>query len=117
MSRDVSELYQLIDDFSASQEGNYRTAAYEAINSYIKYATSDTINVVHNVAITAITRMEQLMAMQVCGNILVSTYSVLTRGRTKYWASMTGITGTTCRATSVRFSNKSLASLARVSSH
>jgi hypothetical protein len=55
----------LIHYFSASQEGNYRTSAYEAINTYIQHATSDTITVVHNVAVTALQRMEQLLAMQV----------------------------------------------------
>lgn len=49
---------------TASNEGNYRTAAYEAITSYVTHATADTIPVVQTTAVTILHRMEQLLAMQ-----------------------------------------------------
>lgn len=50
---------------SASNEGNYRTAAYEAITSLVMHSTMDTIAVVQSVAVTILHRMEQLLSMQV----------------------------------------------------
>ncbi|KIP03461.1 hypothetical protein PHLGIDRAFT_130117 [Phlebiopsis gigantea 11061_1 CR5-6] len=49
---------------TASNEGNYRTSAYEAITSYVSHASPDTISVVQNIAVTILHRMEQLLAMQ-----------------------------------------------------
>ena len=50
---------------SASNEGNYRTAAYEAITSYVAHSSADTITVVQNTAVAILARMEQLLALQV----------------------------------------------------
>ncbi|KAH9834388.1 ARM repeat-containing protein [Rhodofomes roseus] len=49
---------------TASNEGNYRTAAYEAITSYVTHSSADTIPVVQNTAVAILARMEQLLAMQ-----------------------------------------------------
>ncbi|GJE92935.1 ARM repeat-containing protein [Phanerochaete sordida] len=49
---------------TASNEGNYRTAAYEAITSYIQHATRETVSIVQSTALTILQRMEQLLAMQ-----------------------------------------------------
>ncbi|THG96021.1 hypothetical protein EW026_g5732 [Hermanssonia centrifuga] len=49
---------------TASNEGNYRTAAYEAITSYVIHATDDTIPVVQSTAVAILHRMEQLLGMQ-----------------------------------------------------
>ncbi|KAI0920424.1 hypothetical protein AcW1_002169 [Taiwanofungus camphoratus] len=49
---------------TASNEGNYRTAAYEAITSLVMHSTMDTIAVVQSVAVTILHRMEQLLSMQ-----------------------------------------------------
>ncbi|CCM03217.1 uncharacterized protein FIBRA_05341 [Fibroporia radiculosa] len=49
---------------TASNEGNYRTAAYEAITSFVTHATMDTIPVVQNTAVAILLRMEQLLGMQ-----------------------------------------------------
>ncbi|TFK36480.1 armadillo-type protein [Crucibulum laeve] len=49
---------------SAGNEANYRTAAYEAITSYLTQATPDAITVVQNTVVTILQRMEQLLAMQ-----------------------------------------------------
>lgn len=91
--------------FSANNEGNYRTAAYEAITSFVTHATVDVISTVQSTAVTILHRMEQLLAMQVsCERLsrLVSmtaahTYTLL---RTRFWGRTTGIIGTICRATS-----------------
>lgn len=47
-------------------ESNFRTSAYEALASFVTHASSVSITVVQNTAITILTRMEQLLAMQVC---------------------------------------------------
>ena len=49
----------------ATNEGIQRTAAYEAITSFVTHATADTIPVVQNTAVTILMRMEQLLSMQV----------------------------------------------------
>ncbi|KAF5376143.1 hypothetical protein D9615_007702 [Tricholomella constricta] len=49
---------------SAGNEANYRTAAYEAITSYLTQATADAIPVVQNTVVTILQRMEQLLSMQ-----------------------------------------------------
>ncbi|KAF9468235.1 armadillo-type protein [Collybia nuda] len=49
---------------SASNESNFRTAAYEAITSYLTQATPDAIPVVQNTVVTILQRMEQLLSMQ-----------------------------------------------------
>lgn len=50
---------------SASNESNFRTAAYEAITSYLTQATPDAISVVQNTVVTILQRMEQLLSVQV----------------------------------------------------
>ncbi|KAI0351594.1 ARM repeat-containing protein [Trametes cingulata] len=49
---------------TATSEGQHRTAAYEAITSFVTHATLDTIPVVQNTAVTILMRMEQLLGMQ-----------------------------------------------------
>ena len=50
--------------FSTGNESNFRTAAYEAIASYLTHATPDAIAVVQKTAITVLQRMEQLLSIQ-----------------------------------------------------
>ncbi|CDO70451.1 hypothetical protein BN946_scf184999.g92 [Trametes cinnabarina] len=49
---------------TTTSEGQHRTAAYEAITSFVTHSTADTIPVVQNTAVTILMRMEQLLAMQ-----------------------------------------------------
>ncbi|KAF8999789.1 armadillo-type protein [Cyathus striatus] len=49
---------------SASNESNYRTAAYEAITSFLTQATPDAIGVVQNTVVTILQRMEHLLSVQ-----------------------------------------------------
>ncbi len=49
---------------STSNESNFRTAAYEAITSYLSHATPDAIGVVQNTAVTILQRMEHLLSIQ-----------------------------------------------------
>ncbi|EAU87645.1 karyopherin Kap95 [Coprinopsis cinerea okayama7 len=49
---------------SGSNEANFRTAAYEAITSYVKEATPDVIPVVQTTAVTILGRMEHLLNIQ-----------------------------------------------------
>ncbi|KAF8966870.1 armadillo-type protein [Flammula alnicola] len=49
---------------SAGNESNYRTAAYEAITSYLTQATPDAITVVQSTAVTILQRMEHLLSIQ-----------------------------------------------------
>ncbi|RDB23601.1 Importin subunit beta-1 [Hypsizygus marmoreus] len=58
----VSALLRVTE--SAGNEANFRTAAYEAITSYLTHATTDAIPVVQNTVVTILQRMEQLLAMQ-----------------------------------------------------
>lgn len=93
---------------SAGNEANYRTAAYEAITSYLTQATPDAIPVVQNTVVTILQRMEQLLSMQVRVAPLSShVQSVDTPGlyRTRFWAWTTAITGTSSRATSAASSS------------
>ncbi|GLB44148.1 putative importin-beta N-terminal domain [Lyophyllum shimeji] len=58
----VSALLRVTE--SAGNEANYRTAAYEAITSYLTQATTDAIPVVQNTVVTILQRMETLLGMQ-----------------------------------------------------
>ncbi|OSD03642.1 ARM repeat-containing protein [Trametes coccinea BRFM310] len=49
---------------TTTSEGQHRTAAYEAITSFVTHSTADTIPVVQNTAVTILMRMEQLLSMQ-----------------------------------------------------
>ncbi|KAF9074647.1 armadillo-type protein [Rhodocollybia butyracea] len=49
---------------SSSNESNYRTAAYEAITSFLTHATKDAIPVVQSTTVTILQRMEHLLGMQ-----------------------------------------------------
>ncbi|CAA7262120.1 unnamed protein product [Cyclocybe aegerita] len=49
---------------SSGNESNFRTAAYEAITSYLTQATPDAIPVVQSTAVTVLQRMEHLLSMQ-----------------------------------------------------
>ncbi|ESK93922.1 karyopherin kap95 [Moniliophthora roreri MCA 2997] len=49
---------------SSGNEANYRTAAYEAITSWLTHATRDAIPVVQNTVVAILQRMEQLLGMQ-----------------------------------------------------
>lgn len=85
----------------ATNESNYRTAAYEAITSYLTQATPDTITVVQNTVVTILQRMERLLSLQVRTSSrsfflpLDAYYS-----RIKFLVLMIGTTGTSCKATS-----------------
>jgi hypothetical protein len=50
--------------YSGGNEANYRTAAYEAITSYLTQATPDAITVVQSTVVTILQRMERLLNMQ-----------------------------------------------------
>jgi importin subunit beta-1 len=54
----------LLTHCSAGNESNFRTAAYEAIASYLSHATPDAIPVVQKTAFTVLQRMEQLLGIQ-----------------------------------------------------
>ncbi|KAF5391964.1 hypothetical protein D9757_003286 [Collybiopsis confluens] len=47
-----------------SNESNYRTAAYEAITSFLTHATRDVIPVVQHTIVTILERMERLLSVQ-----------------------------------------------------
>ncbi|KAF8622289.1 hypothetical protein AX15_007152 [Amanita polypyramis BW_CC] len=49
---------------SVGNEANYRTAAYEAITSFISQAPADAITVVQNTVVTILQRMEHLLNVQ-----------------------------------------------------
>ena len=49
---------------STGNEANFRTAAYEAITSYLTHATPDAIGVVQSTAVTVLQRMEHLLSIQ-----------------------------------------------------
>lgn len=49
---------------STGNESNFRTSAYEALASYVTHAGPESIPVVQNTALTVLSRMEQLLAMQ-----------------------------------------------------
>ena len=49
---------------SGGNEANYRTAAYEAITSYLTQATPDAITVVQSTVVAILQRMEHLLNMQ-----------------------------------------------------
>lgn len=49
---------------SSGNESNFRTAAYEAITSYLSHATPDAISVVQNTALTVLQRMDHLLSIQ-----------------------------------------------------
>lgn len=50
---------------SPSNESNFRTAAYEALSSYIQNAPGDVLHVVRQVIQVILQRMEALLAMSV----------------------------------------------------
>lgn len=54
----------MTNPFSTGNESNFRTAAYEAITSYLSHATPDAIGVVQNTAVTVLQRMEHLLSIQ-----------------------------------------------------
>ena len=54
----------LICSSSASNESNYRTAAYEAITAFVNIASPDCERVVQDTALTILTRMEHLLSVQ-----------------------------------------------------
>lgn len=45
----------------SGNESNYRTAAYEALVSYLTHGTPDSLTVVQNTTITILERMEHLL--------------------------------------------------------
>ncbi|KAF9054219.1 armadillo-type protein [Panaeolus papilionaceus] len=49
---------------STSNESNFRTAAYEAITSYLQQATPESLTVVQTTAVTILQRMEHLLSIQ-----------------------------------------------------
>ncbi|PCH43053.1 ARM repeat-containing protein [Wolfiporia cocos MD-104 SS10] len=49
---------------TSSNEGNYRTAAYEAITSFMTHSTLDSIPVIQNTLVAILHRMEHLLNMQ-----------------------------------------------------
>lgn len=50
---------------SSSNESNYRTAAYEAITSFLTHAANDVLGVVETTTVTILQRMEHLLSVQV----------------------------------------------------
>ena len=52
--------------YRSGNESNYRTAAYEAIVSYLSHATPDALTVVQNTTVTILERMEHLLGLHVC---------------------------------------------------
>lgn len=57
--------------FSPSNESNFRTAAYEALSSYIQNAPRDVLHVVRQVIQVILQRMETLLAMSVSAPCLL----------------------------------------------
>ncbi|KZV72414.1 karyopherin Kap95 [Peniophora sp. CONT] len=49
---------------TASNESNYRTAAYEAITAFVNIASPDCERIVQDTALTILTRMEHLLSVQ-----------------------------------------------------
>ncbi|KAJ3709606.1 armadillo-type protein [Lentinula raphanica] len=49
---------------SSSNESNYRTAAYEAITSFLTHAPKDVLGVVETTTVTILQRMEHLLSVQ-----------------------------------------------------
>ena len=49
-----------------TNESNFRTAAYEALNAYISHSAGDTFGAVSHVTLTVLQRMETLLNIQVC---------------------------------------------------
>lgn len=49
---------------STGNESNFRTSAYEALSSYVTHAGPESIPVVQNIALTILSRMEHLLAVQ-----------------------------------------------------
>ncbi|KAI0033513.1 karyopherin Kap95 [Vararia minispora EC-137] len=58
----ISQLLAVTE--TASNESNYRTSAYEAIQAFVREATPDVLPVVQNTALTVLNRMETLLGMQ-----------------------------------------------------
>lgn len=50
---------------STGNESNFRTSAYEALASYVTHASPTSITAVQNTALQVLSRMEQLLGMQV----------------------------------------------------
>jgi hypothetical protein len=49
-----------------ANESNARTSAYEAIGTFVTQSAADTLPVVSQVTLECLSRMEQLMTVQVC---------------------------------------------------
>ncbi|TCD60502.1 karyopherin beta [Steccherinum ochraceum] len=49
---------------TATNEGNFRTAAYQAITSYVSHTTPESIPVVQNTTVAIVERMEHLIQVQ-----------------------------------------------------
>jgi importin subunit beta-1 len=58
----ISQLLAVTE--TATNESNYRTAAYEAITMFVREATPDVLPVVQNTALTVLSRMEHLLGVQ-----------------------------------------------------
>ena len=84
-SRTEATFWTLMITFRTTNEANFRTSAYEAITSYVTHASADVIPVVQNTLITILVRMEQLLGMQVCGIVSVSTLILLGVTESNCW--------------------------------
>ncbi|CCO28895.1 Importin subunit beta-1 AltName: Full=Importin-95 [Rhizoctonia solani AG-1 IB] len=62
-----------------TNESNFRTAAYEALNAYIANASADNFNAVSQITLTVLQRMETLLNIQVCCYFLKVTPDAYTR--------------------------------------
>ena len=55
---------KILTVYSTGNESNFRTSAYEALSSYVTHAGPESIPVVQNIALTILSRMEHLLAVQ-----------------------------------------------------
>lgn len=72
----ITFLRWLIQIISTGNESNFRTSAYEALASYITHASPESLPIIQNTAVTVLTRMQQLLSMQV-SEILPSLCDVI----------------------------------------
>ena len=93
------ELHAKFIFFRPTNESNFRTAAYEALTAYVSNSAYDTIQIVQQVLITMLTRMEQLLGVTVSAPEFHQSILFSVCCRTNYWALMIAQTGTSFRVT------------------
>ena len=54
-----------VTEKSSTNDANFRTSAYEAVTAYVTHSSPQNITIVQNIAVTTLSRMEQLLNIQV----------------------------------------------------